>query len=194
MIILGLTGGIGSGKSTVAEIFSVMGIPVFYADVVAKQQYLKKEVVRQVEALLETKIKNEQGIDFGKIAGIVFQDRTKLSALNHIIHPLVQREFEKFLEKHCKNPFVVKEAAILIESGAYKRVDHVILVSAPIRLRIQRVMQRDRLTEQQIRMRMRYQWPERKLRQYADFVIRNDEKHLLLEQIHKILHTLQQNQ
>ncbi len=184
MLKIGITGGIGSGKSTVCKIFTVLGIPVYRADRMAKI------FVHEVSEIKESII-NEFGADAYTdntynskyISDIVFGNTKKLQKLNSIIHPYVAQDFLSWANKQKETKYLLKEAAILFESSANHNLDYTIVVNAPLDLRIQRIIERDGLSEKMIRQRMKNQWPTEKIRALADWVIENDEKHLLLPQV-----------
>ncbi|GAB4260615.1 MAG: dephospho-CoA kinase [Vicingaceae bacterium] len=187
MKVYGLTGGIGAGKSTVSKIFNLLNVPVFNADETAKA------IVNS-----NTEVKNEIIKTFGKeafkknvyntafIAGKVFSNPQLLSVLNQIIHPKVAEAFESWKKENREQKILLKEAAILIETGGYKSLDGVIMVTAPKELRIKRVIQRSKLSENEILERMNKQLPDEEKLNHADFVIYNDEKQLLIPQVLKI--------
>jgi len=166
MIKIGLTGNIGSGKTTVAKMFETLGVPVFYADIVAKKFLLHDAVINQIVT--------------------AFGDAEKLQILNNIIHPRVREAYNDFLSKNAKSPYTIQEAAILIESGFYKLVDKIVLVKAPEDIRLQRVMKRDNLSEELVKDRMQQQLPEGELEAYSDYVVDNNGINLILPQVIKI--------
>jgi len=180
---IGLTGGIGVGKTFVASIFQKMGIAVFSADIYAKRCMQESEQLKN--AIIQhfgTDIYKNEILQKQKLAEIVFSDSEKLNVLNKLVHPFVQIEFEKW----CKNQtssFVLKEAAILFESDSNKNLDAIICVGAPLQIRIERVMQRDSCSEQAVLKRIANQMPEEEKEQLSDFVIVNDSKEKLLPQI-----------
>lgn len=192
MKIIGLTGGIGSGKSTVCRIFEVLNVPVFYADDEAKALYESAEVVASVTRLLGHEVLNEAGkIDRKKMAAIIFEDAEKLLQIQQLIHPLVKKRFEEWKEDYQKQAlYCIREAAILIESGAYKDCDKIIVVTAPEEVRIQRVMLRDKVSRQEVLSRMAHQMQESERLKYADFVINNDGNQPLIRQVMQIHHQL----
>ena len=183
MLRIGLTGGIGSGKTTVAKIFETLGIPVYYADEAAKK------MMNTDASLKEAIIKHFGGqaysngeIDRKYIASLVFSDPAKLKQLNALIHPATIRDAEAWMKKQ-KAPYIIKEAALLFESGANKSVDQVIGVYAPLPVRIKRVMKRDGVTEEDVTKRISRQMNEAEKMKQCHFVITNNEEQLLLPQV-----------
>ncbi|MBW6483722.1 MAG: dephospho-CoA kinase [Vicingaceae bacterium] len=190
MLTIGLTGGIGSGKSTVAQIFETLGIPVFNSDIEAKKLLLfNDEVKKLVKAKFESAFENNQ-LNKTKLAQLVFNDKTALNQLNQIIHPAVKKIFLHWVEANKTAPFVIKEAAILIETELHKELDKLILVTAPTSLRIQRVIARDGITEQEVFERINNQLSDEKKIPFADFVIQNDDETLVIPQVMKIYDSL----
>tara|TARA_R110002050_G_scaffold286088_1_gene436078 strand:- start:23181 stop:23765 length:585 start_codon:yes stop_codon:yes gene_type:complete len=182
-MIVGLTGGIGSGKSTVAKVFQQLGIPVYDSDTRAKALYVESvELRRLMITHFGADIYTETGINRPKLARIVFQDNTKLALLNSLVHPLLQKDFETW-KTNQHSPYVIREAAILIESGAYKTCDKVIVVLAKEEVRISRVMNRDGATEKQVRERISNQISDSKRLEYADFEIQNENNSSVIEQV-----------
>ena len=184
MLKIGITGGIGSGKTTVSKIFELLGVPVFYADDEAKR------LMEQEQALI-AQIKTEFGdeayltnhvLNRKYIAQLVFNDRDKLNKLNALVHPAVYRAFEFWVAQQ-KSPYVLKEAALLFESGSYTQNDHNILVSSPLALRIARVIKRDQATKEQVLARIQAQFTEEQKQNLADFRIQNNEQELLIPQV-----------
>lgn len=182
-IIVGLTGGIGSGKSTIAEVFKTLHVPVFNSDLEAKKLYQHPEIQTQIIALFGDVFSPNGQLNKQQLATIVFNDNDKLQQLNNIIHPAVSKTFDAWLTQHQKSSFLIKEAAILIESGAYLQVDKIIVVTAPKTERVQRVMQRDNVSEQEVLQRMQHQLSEEELLKHADFRVVNDGKSLIIPQI-----------
>ncbi len=180
---IGLTGGIGSGKTMVAKIFETLGISVYYADDKAKflmnhDPELKEKLISQFgEALY----KNGE-LDRPFLASIVFNDPLKLEQLNSMIHPVTIRDAEQWM-RNQDAPYTIKEAAILFESGAAEHLDYVIGVSAPAHIRMKRVMDRDGLTAEEIRKRMEKQISESMKMKLCDFIILNDEAELVIPQV-----------
>lgn len=178
---IGITGGIGSGKSTVCKVFSLLGIPVFEADKVAKQlldshSEIKKELIHLFGKEIYTA---NNGVDRKKLAGIIFNDDIQLAKINALVHPVVRNEFRNWVELQ-ESPYIIHEAAILFESGFYKMMDFTILVSAPEKQRVERVMKRDGISEELVKSRMAKQWTDAEKRKLASKELINDNLNLLL--------------
>jgi len=185
MLKVGITGNIGSGKTTVSRIFEILGVPVFYADDAAKKVMVEDPILIDT---LKKEFGRESYFDDGSlnrkyIAGIVFNNETELAKLNAIVHPAVFRAFDNWLAGIKNAPYVMKEAALLFESSSYKMCDKTIMVTAPLELRINRVMQRDNLTRAEVESRNARQFSEEEKIQLADFVIRNDDTELVIPQV-----------
>jgi dephospho-CoA kinase len=180
---IGITGGIGSGKSTVAKIIETLGYPVFYADQVAKEIMEESPVVKA--ALIEW-LGNDAIIDnqLNKpyIASKIFSDAQLKGKINNLVHPLVREAFRAFADQ-SKKELVFMEAAILFETGSYQNMDKNILVVADETVRIQRVMQRDQVSQKAVEDRMKNQWPDDKKTQLADFIIENNPQVLITPQV-----------
>ena len=187
MIKVGITGGIGSGKSTVCQFFKTLGIPVFEADVEAKKLINTSDSIRNqliVEFGSDIYLPN-QTIDRKKLADLIFNSPPLLEKVNRIIHPEVRNYFFRWCEVQ-KSPYIVHEAAIMFESGFYQLMDFTVLVTAPEELRIQRVMKRENCTEESVRARIARQWPDGEKLKLADFAINNNNKELLVPQLFKL--------
>jgi dephospho-CoA kinase len=184
MKVIGLTGGIGSGKSTVARMFSTLGVPVFDADTEAKKLYAEDPtLLSEVVKVFGPKIMNADGsLNREGLAAVVFSDAEALKQLNALVHPRVGKRFQEWKEKQS-GPAVIREAAILFESGNHSDCDEVVVVTAPENLRIERVMKRNAIAADDVRARMARQWTEEQLLQKANAVIQNDEKKLVLPQV-----------
>jgi len=184
---VGITGGIGSGKTTVCRLFGALGIPLYDADAWAKWLIEHDPQVRaEVIALLGPEAYLPNGTYHrAYVAQRVFADADLLAALNAIVHPAVERHSRSWHEQQAALgcPYTLKEAALLAESGSYRWLDALIVVTAPEALRIHRVMQRDGVSEDAVRARMRYQMPEAEKVALADFVIVNDGQHALIPQV-----------
>jgi dephospho-CoA kinase len=193
MIKLGLTGGIGSGKSTVAKVFEILGVPVFYADDEAKKFLFDEKVKSE---LLNNYGKNifdsDNNVIKAELAKIVFADAKQLQKLNSIVHPLLLDEFESWSKRmqNKNHQLVVMEAAILLEAGFYTKVDKILTIITNDDDRIRRVMQRDSVTKQQVEARMKHQWKDEERSKMSDFVIDNSDHKMILKDIIALLGNL----
>lgn len=184
MLKVGITGGIGSGKSTVSAVFVSLGIPFYNAD--ARAKWLTEhhpDIVREIIALF-----GNQAYAFGSynrkyIASLVFNDTDKLLQLNQIIHPRVEADYKQFCEEHKDALYTLKEAAILFESGSYKLLDKTIMVLADKELRIRRVCKRDNISREDVLKRMEKQMPDEEKVKLADFVIKNNLQDMIIPQV-----------
>jgi len=191
MIKIGITGGIGSGKTTVCRIFEKLGIPVFYADTVAKEIMITDPVLREgiVKAFGKDSYDLSGKLNNKYIAQIVFNDKQELDKLNGLVHPAVFRAFDSWEETISANvPYTLKEAALLFESGSYKMCDKNILVTAPAEVKIQRVIARDGATRAQVEARMDKQLSDDEKKKMADFLITNDESQSVILQVLELHH------
>ena len=189
--IIGLTGGIGSGKSTVASYIASKGIPVYVADEAAKKIMNRKSVISEVLTIFSENVLNEKNkLDRKKIASIVFKNPEKLKELNTIIHPKVKRHFLNWLKKHEEHDFIIKEVAILFETGGDKDCDAVILVTAPEEIRIQRTILRDNSDEFSVRERIKNQFSDEIKKKSSNFIINNIKLKDTFIEIDKILEIL----
>ena len=190
MKVIGLTGGIGSGKTTLLRWFETQNIPCFESDVVAKT-LLNSSLKSFVSKAFGNNIYNSSGIlDRKKLAARVFNDPKDLAKLNAIVHPAVENAFEDFKQKHKKDSIIIKEAAILFESGGYENCDAIILVIASEESRIQRVLKRDKIKKKDIETRIRLQWSDDKKKVLSDYLIQNENFQTALDQANKILNSL----
>lgn len=172
---IGLTGGIGSGKTTIANHFKTLGIPVYIADDEARKIMQTSEVIDAIKETFGETLFEGEVLKRDKLAQIVFNDPKKLQQLNAIVHPAVKRHFKQWLLEHKAFPIVVYEAAILFESGNYKDFDVIITVTAPVESRIQRVMARDKTSREQVLGRINAQWTDEQRVLQSDYVIENIE-------------------
>ena len=180
---IGLTGGIGSGKSTVARIFEVLGVPVYYADIEAKRIMNENvQVIKEVTALFGEAAYIDNCLNRPFIAALVFGNKEKLDRLNAIVHPATISDAELWMLRQ-QTPYAIKEAALIFETDARNYVDYVIGVSAPQQLRIARVVQRDRLKDEDVLRRMSKQMDENEKLGLCDFVLINDEQQALVPQV-----------
>ncbi len=187
-LTVGITGGIGSGKTTVCRFFEILGTPVFEADKAGKRLLdthpkVKKEMI---DLFGEDIYTSDGTINRKKLAGIIFNDQFYLSRVNELVHPAVREEFFRWLKDHHHFPYVVHEAAILFESGFYKLMDFTLLVTAPEKERIKRVMERNQISKKKIKERMSHQFSEKKKARMADVVLLNDNTHLIIPEIIEI--------
>ena len=181
---IGLTGNIGTGKSTVSRIFESLGVDVYNADNQARKFLNSESVIQQIGILFGNNLINSnQEIDRKALASIVFADKNKLEELNRLIHPMVKADFEKLCDMHKDAPYLLHEAAILFESGFSKFMDANILVTAPEELCISRVIKRDGVSEQMVRQRMQNQWTQERKTKLSDYLIVNDEIKLIIPQV-----------
>lgn len=187
---IGLTGGIGSGKSTVAKLFELLGSAVFKSDEVAKELYYEKKIKEKVIDLLGTEVyTSEFSINRSLIGKLIFQNPALLQQLNDIIHPEVNRRFQKFVLQH-PNDLVMIESALLFEAKINTQVDKVITVVSPDELRIERVMNRDGLTRDEVISKMNAQMSQEEKMKLSDMIILNNEKDFLITQVLAIFNQL----
>ncbi len=192
--IIGLTGGIGSGKTTVAKYFASKGIPVYIADEAAKAIMDDKKVVQEVQAIFPEKVILKNGLlDRNAIRELVFIDKSKLEQLNKIIHPKVKTDFENWLKKNKKAPFIIKEVAILFETNGQKYCDATILVTAPIETRIKRVLERDTTSRENILQIINNQLPEEEKIKLATFVVTNENLNITYKTVDNLIEILNKN-
>jgi dephospho-CoA kinase len=191
MISVGLSGGIGSGKSTVLRIFSLLNVPVYLADDRAKYLLDNEPILKSKLEEHFSGIYKDGKLDKLKFAGIIFSDAVHRELANSIIHPFVRADFQEWRLRQSAD-YVIQEAAILFETGAYKFFDKNILICAPEGYRIERIKARDKMDEAAIRSRMSAQWKDEQKRPLSDYCIENDEKHSLIDQVLKIHEELSQ--
>ena len=171
--IIGLTGGIGSGKTTIANYLASKGIPVFISDDVAKKSLEQSNIKNAIKESFGYSVFDNNEINRKALSAQVFSDPAKLKTLNSIIHPEVEKKFSDWLKLNSNQPFVVKEAAILFESGSYKECDYIISVVAPEEIRIKRVLDRDATTIEAVQQRIDNQWTDRQRIAKSNFIITN---------------------
>lgn len=187
MLKIGITGGIGSGKSTVCRVFIALGIPVFEADLIAKElMNTNQEIHEKLVNLFGASVyQSDHTVDRKYLAGIVFNNPSLLAQLNEIVHPVVRETFFNWCEKQ-HSTYIIHEAAILFESGFYKMMDKTIAVVTSENERIQRVIKRDGLTLELVKVRIKNQWTDDERIKLADFVIGNNDNELIIPQIIEI--------
>ena len=180
---VGLTGGIGSGKSTVAQIFEVLGIPVYYADISAKKLMNENAGLRSsITNIFGEQAYTNNILDRKYISSIVFSDPAKLQQLNALVHPATKKDGEAWMEQQT-SPYAIHEAALIFEAKVSDRLDLVIGVSSPIELRIKRAMERDKVSREEVLKRMEQQLDEEVKMSKCNFVLINDEQQLLIPQV-----------
>ncbi|MEN8928754.1 MAG: dephospho-CoA kinase [Flavobacteriales bacterium] len=190
MKLIGITGGIGSGKSTIAKVFESMGYPVYNSDTRAKELInTDEQIINSITESFGAESYTSSGLGRQRMASVVFNNPEKLELLNSIIHPAVGKDFEEWTNQQTTS-FVLKEAAILFETGIYKSLDKVILVSAPEEMRINRLIRRDNTDREAIIARMKNQWSEESKTELADFVIDNSGDELVIPQVLRIINEL----
>lgn len=193
---VGITGGIGSGKSTVSQAFQSLGIPIYCSDIRSKMLVANDtRIISGLKKILGDDIYSSTGqLDKRRMAAEIFTDKTKLERVNSLIHPIVNENFALWAEQQEQNgaPYVINEAAIMIENGSYKLLDHIIIVTAPLELRIQRCIERDHAERTAIEQRINNQIPENEKLSYADDIIITDDRHFILPQILEIHERLKQ--
>jgi len=191
MIKLGITGGIGSGKSIVSEIFSLCGVPVYVADTESKRLVSLSPVIRERLIELFGNILFAKGVlDKPLLASYIFNDRKKLQMVNDIIHPEVEKDYSEWLCEKYKYNIVAQEAAILFESGFNRLMDKVVMVYTPLEMRIERTMERDNISRERVMERINNQMPDEEKAELSDFVIVNDGTESLIAQVLDIIKRL----
>lgn len=183
MLKVGLTGGIGSGKTTIAKIFELLNVPVYYADDASKRLYqTDKDLIARIKENFGEDMYSSGQLDRSKLAGIVFNDPFKLELLNQLVHPLTIRDAEEWMNKQTA-PYVIKEAALLFETGSANGLDYIIGVQAPSHYRIKRVMERDGVKREDVISRANRQIDEEIKMRLCDFVIINNDQELVIPQV-----------
>ena len=188
--IVGLTGGIGSGKTTIAKHIKSMGIPVYIADDAAKKILLLPETLNALKLVFGKTVFDGELLNKDKLSKIVFNNPEMLKQLNQIVHPAVKKDFDNWLQINNDQPLVVKEAAILFESGSYKDCDAIITIVAPIEERIQRVVERDHTNSEAVLSRINNQWTDEMRMDKSDYVIENKDIIKACAQTEKILENI----
>jgi dephospho-CoA kinase len=191
---IGITGNIGSGKTTVCQIFATLGIPIYYADPAARRlMETDRTLIRAITQLLGPRAYNPDGsLDRAYVARQIFGNERLLQNLNRLVHPAVGQDGLRWHRAQSGVPYTLYEAALIYESGGDRAMDAVIVVSAPEAIRLRRVMERDGVSEADVRARMARQWPEARKVARADFVIDNDGDHALIPQVLAIHRALQE--
>ncbi|HEY8658412.1 MAG TPA: dephospho-CoA kinase [Hanamia sp.] len=186
MLRIGLTGGIGSGKSTVARIFEVLGIPVYDADSASKKLMIENnELKNQIKNFFGKEAYTDGELNRRYLAEQVFSDSQKMALLNSLVHPATIKDAEQWMKKQ-NAPYLIKEAALIFESGSQRQLDYVIGVKSPLALRLQRTIQRDNVNTEQVKARMEMQMDEAIKMRLCDYVIINDEQEMLIPQVFEL--------
>jgi dephospho-CoA kinase len=181
---IGITGGIGSGKSTVSKVFALLNVPIYNADNQAKFLLNNDaDVIKKVKQVFGNDIYNNQELDRKKMAAQVFEQPFLLQQLNEIVHPAVFNDFDKWCDEHQQHSYILKEAALIFETILHQKLDAVIMVSSPEELRIERVMKRDSITKEQVLARIKNQMSEDEKFKKADYIIYNDELQMVIPQV-----------
>jgi len=184
MLKIGITGGIGAGKSTVAGIFKVLGVPVFDADATAKNILNTDSVLReQIADTFGSETYKNGLLDKKYLATLVFNNPDQLAKLNALVHPATIAAADKWASSFADRPYIIKEAALLFEAGTYVGLDYIIGITAPVELRITRVMARDQVSREEVLSRMQHQLDDTEKMKRCNFVIDNNEKALLIPQV-----------
>lgn len=188
--IIGLTGGIGSGKTTIAKYFHSFGIPIYIADDEARKLMQSSEIVAAIKSTFGDIVFENGTLSREKLAKIVFNEPAKLAQLNAIVHPAVKRHFKQWLLDNKAAAYIIYETAILFESGSYKDCDLIITITAPVETRVQRVLERDKTTREAILKRMGAQWTDEKRTSKSDFVVENSTIEIAKREVDQILKIL----
>jgi dephospho-CoA kinase len=190
MLKIGLTGNMGSGKTTVAKVFEILGIPVFYADDAAKKAMATDGIlIKEIKVAFGEQAYFEDGsLNRKHIAAIVFNNDGELKKLNEIVHPATFRAFDEWVKDIKNVPYVLKEAALLFESNSYKMCDYSIMVQAPLEIRINRVMKRDGISRAEVESRNTHQFSEEKKTALSNYIIKNDDTELVIPQVLEMHH------
>jgi dephospho-CoA kinase len=194
MMIVALTGGIGSGKTTIAKLFETMGCVVYNSDERAKELYNNPEVKKQVIALLGVNAYSEDHkLNKEFISDIIFNEKDKLEKLNAIIHPTLALDFQNFVKQQNSESIIIKESALIFETELYKKFTTIILVIAPLEQKIKRVMSRNLISKEEVDKRMQAQWTDEQKLPLANYVISNNETDALIPQVLSVIQKLKSN-
>lgn len=186
MIKVGLTGNIGSGKTWVCQIFSALNIPIYYADLEARNILNTSQTIEKIALIFgEDVLLSSKQIDRKKLASIVFNDTKELEKLNRLIHPHLREHFQQWANQQ-NSKYVIQEAAILFENGFDHLMDKTITIASPKSIRLNRVMERDQISKEDVLARMNNQWSDEKKEKAADYIIVNDGSQMLLPQVLKV--------
>lgn len=184
MLRVGLTGGIGSGKTTVCKLFEQLGVPVYYADAEAKKLYSENaELQEQLKTAFGESVYIGGAVNKDKLKALLYESDKTAEKLNRIVHPFVFEHYENWCSNHAGQQYTIKEAAILFESGSYKRVQKIVGVVAPLEVRIERVMKRDGTDRKEVEARINRQWPQEKWLPNCNYIIENNGSFSLEKQV-----------
>lgn len=193
MIKTGITGIIGSGKTTVAKAMEAMDIPVYYSDERAKDLYALPRIKEEMVSIMGQSVLDKNGnLSLKKMGNIIFQDNHKLKQVNKVIHPMVTHDFQQWADQQ-KQPIVAMESALLFEANLQKLFDYIITVSTPEKEAIERVIKRDKCPEEQVKQRMNHQWSNQKKLENANFVIQNYNNNMVLPQLLNIIEEIRKH-
>lgn len=193
-MIVALTGGIGSGKTTIAKLFETMGCVVYNSDERAKELYNNPEVKKQVIELLGVNAYSEDNkLNKNFISDIIFNEKDKLEKLNAIIHPALALDFQNFVKQQNSESIIIKESALIFETELYKKFTTIILVIAPLEQKIKRVMSRNLISKEEVDKRMQAQWTDEQKLPLANYVISNNETDALIPQVLSVIQKLKSN-
>lgn len=187
-MIIALTGGIGSGKTTIAKLFETMGCLLYNSDEKAKDLYHQTEIKKRVIQLLGSEAYSANGsLNTTYIAEVIFKDKTALESLNAIIHPALEKDFEIFVKQQSPDRIIIKESALIFETDSYKKFKTIILVTAPLEQKIKRVMQRNKMPRENVVKRMSAQWPDEQKIPLANYIISNNDTEAVIPQVISVL-------
>lgn len=185
--LVGITGGIGSGKSKVMQYIASLGYPIYLSDEAGRSVMGKPEIIQKIQSIFEENVITESGLDRKKIGNIVFNNPEKLQQLNAIVHPAVAEDFTNFITQHAEEGLIFYESAILIETNNYKKFDCIILITAPKEVRIARVMERDQISREIVLERMKNQMCDEEKKKIANFEINNENFEDTKQKINEII-------
>ncbi len=188
MLKIGITGGIGSGKSLVCKVFEKLNVAVYHSDEEAKKLLSNDpEIISKIKRQFgEVIYQDNNALDKNMLAKLIFNDKEALNSINKIVHPAVKKDFNLWLGRNKSAKYIIKEAAIMFESNSYLEMDKIICISCPINIRINRVVKRDRYTREEVMSRIKNQMEENEIINRSDYIINNDGNTLLLPQIIKL--------
>ncbi|MBM3428031.1 MAG: dephospho-CoA kinase [Bacteroidetes bacterium] len=184
--VVGITGGIGSGKTIIGRIFSGIDVPIFNADTIAKEAYKETSIIQRIAKRWPQTIDSHGHVQLGQISTIVFHNKDELKWLESVLHPFVHKRWNEFVNQNIQAPYIIRESAILIQTQLHLHCDYVILVEAPNDQRIQRVQQRSHLSLEEINQRMDNQMSQEEMSKFSHFIIHNYEPFSVIAQVLEI--------